>query len=181
MKKVLFLVVIGCSGYSVTAERAKISNSIFLNGFYGQTPSGSKSLSEIIVNGGFERVIYENFSFVLNLTSQNQFQKFESFSDTTNYLRLNFGLKNRILTNLSLKAELIYDIDLNLRPLKPYNQKYLYGIAKIVYDYKDFSFITSLNSLSVIYNRLLFSLMLSAYLRPDYDKPIFNVGLGFWK
>jgi len=174
----------GCSGYSSTIERAKISNSIFLNGFYGktiketQTPLGSKDFSEVLINFGFEKVIQENFSFNFNLTSQNQFQNFENFSDTLNYLRLNFGFKNKILDNLTFKAELIYDIDLNSEPFRPYNQTYLYGIGKFIYDYKNFSFIFSLNSLSISYNKSLFSIISSIYFRPDYSYPILNVGFG---
>ncbi|MEO0197095.1 MAG: hypothetical protein ABIL78_04215 [candidate division WOR-3 bacterium] len=177
--------LIGCSGYNITMERAKISNSIFINGFYGvsvskaKTPSGDKSLSEIIINSGFEKRIYENFSFNINLTSLNQYQVFENFSDTSNYLRINVGIKNRILNNLSLKSEVIYDIDLNLRPFKPYNQKYFYGILKLIYDYKNFSIITSLNSLSIIYNKSFVQGGINIYLRPDYNVPIFNIGFGF--
>ncbi len=168
----------------MTMERSEISNSLFVNGIYGKSigkaksPSGNKELLEILANLGIERKFHENFSLNINLTSSNQIQSFENFSDTSNYLRLNFGIKNKIFNNLSVKTELIYDIDLNS---KIYNQKYMYGIFKIIYDYKDFSIISSINSISIIYNKSLFQFAISSYLRPDYNVPIFNLGLGFRK
>ncbi|MEO0202859.1 MAG: hypothetical protein ABIL37_03950 [candidate division WOR-3 bacterium] len=165
-------------------ERSEILNSLFVNGIYGKSigkaksPSGNKELLEILANLGIERKFHENFSLNINLTSSNQIQSFENFSDTSNYLRLNFGIKNKIFNNLSVKTELIYDIDLNSRI---YNQKYMYGIFKIIYDYKDFSIISSINSISIIYNKSLFQVAISSYLRPDYNVPIFNLGLGFRK
>jgi len=174
-------------GYNSTIERANLSNSLFISGFYGkslnkvETPSGNKEFSEFLFNFGFEKKVFENISVNINFTSQSQFQNFENFSDTLNYLRINFGIKNKIFSSFSIKPELIYDIDLNMKPFKPYNQKYLYGILKLIYDYKSFSFITSLNSLCLIYSKKFIQLGFSLYLRPDYNVPIFNVGLGFRK
>jgi len=188
LKEFLFLIFLfGCMGYNSTIERANLSNSLFLNGFYGrsvgkaQTPSGSKEFLEFLFNFGFEKKIFDNVSLNVNFTSQNQFQNFENFTDTLNYLRINFGIKNKLFNNFSIKPELIYDIDLNIRPFRPYNQKYLYGILKFIYDYKNFSFITSLNSLSIVYSKSFFQSAFSLYLRPDYNTLIFNFGLGFRK
>lgn len=187
MKKLILILLSSCIGYNSTIERAKISDDIFISGFYGQTiissttPTGEKSFLEYILNAGFERRISENISINFNLTSQNHIQKYESFHDTTNYLRINFGIKNSILNSFSLKTELIYDIDLNMKPLRVYNQKYLYGIGKLIFDYKDFSFLFSLNSLSVYYHKKFFSFSSGLYFRPDYSVPVFNVGLGLRK
>ncbi|MCX7948113.1 MAG: hypothetical protein N2504_05950 [candidate division WOR-3 bacterium] len=187
MKRLLFVLLSGCIGYNSTVEKAKISDHIFVNGFYGQTiissttPTGKRSFLEYILNLGFEKHINERIGINFNLTSQNHIQKYENFHDTTNYLRINFGVKNVILNSFSFKAELIYDVDLNARPLRLYNQKYMYGIGKFIFDYRDFSILFSLNSLSVCYHKKFFSFSSGLYFRPDYSVPILNVGLGLRK